>query len=236
MGIVGHPWVVTILCMVGSFLICGIPFGLIIGKVFGHVDIRTAGSGNIGATNALRVGGPLVGGLTLLCDVVKGVVCVTVSKFLIARIGLGAGVAVVAPGSGNEVMVSLVALSCICGHVFSPYLKFHGGKGIAAGVGVLLALYPPLGLVSIAGFAVVVALTRYVSLASITGAVLAPISAFVLLPEASLAYKLLVVAMAALVIWAHRENIKRLVNGTESKLSFSARAGKGEDADESSNS
>ena len=221
MGIVGHPWAVTVLCMIGSFLIGGIPFGLLIGKALEHVDIRKAGSGNIGATNALRVGGPLVGALTLVCDVAKGIICVVVSKYLIAHWGLGAGIAAVAAGSGNEIMAALVALACICGHVYSPYLKFHGGKGVAVGVGALVGLYPPLVLASIVGFVIVVAATRYVSLASLTATVLAAISTFVLQPEASLSYKLIVLVMAAIVVWSHRENIKRLASGTESKFSLS---------------
>lgn len=226
MGIAGHPWIVTLICMVASYFICGIPFGLLIGKALEHVDIRRAGSGNIGATNALRVGGPLVGALTLVCDVAKGVLCIVASKHLIAWLGFGAGVASVAPGSGNEVMMALVGLSCICGHVYTPYLKFHGGKGVAVGVGVLAALYPPLVLASIVGFVVVFAATRYVSLASLTATVLAAISTFVLLPEASLSYKLLVLVMATIVVWSHRENIQRLANGTESKTSFSKHAKK----------
>ena len=216
-------WAVTAICMVASYFICGIPFGLIWGKVVGGVDIRTAGSGNIGSTNALRVGGKAVGALTLVCDVLKGVLCLEASKYVIAALGFGAGVAAVSPGAAGDVCVAAVSLSCICGHVFSPYLHFHGGKGVAAGLGVLLGLSPVLGLVHLGIFLVAVVPTRYVSLGSVVTAIAAPVTVRLLFPEASLGYWLLVCAMALIVVWAHRGNIKRLLAGTESKLSFHAK-------------
>ena len=220
MGISGHPWVVTALCMVASYFICGIPFGLIMGKLVDHVDIRRSGSGNIGATNAARVGGPLVGGLTLVCDVSKGFICVTASKYIISWVGFGTGIAAVAPGTSADVMVALIALCSIGGHVFSPYLKFHGGKGIAAGLGVLLALDLRIGLTSLVGFTIVLLITKYVSAGSITGGVLAPISVQLYIPEATLAYKIIILICAIIVIVAHHENIKRIINGTESQASI----------------
>ena len=216
----GLAWAATACCMVASYLVCGIPFGLIWGKVVGGVDIRTAGSGNIGSTNALRVGGKTVGALTLVCDVLKGVISLEASKYAIALVGFGQSVAVTDPGAAGDVMVAAVSLACICGHVFSPYLHFHGGKGVAAGLGVLLGLSPVLGLLHLGIFLVAVVPTRYVSLGSVVTALAAPITVRLLFPQCSLGYWLIVTAMALIVVWAHRGNIKRLLAGTESKLSF----------------
>ena len=215
-----RAWIVTIACMVAAYFICGIPFGLIWGKVVGGVDIRTAGSGNIGSTNALRVGGKKVGALTLACDVLKGMACLTASKYAIAYLGLGGGLEAVVPGAAGDVMVAFVSLSCICGHVFSPYLHFHGGKGVAAGLGVLLGLSLPFGLLHLAIFIVAVVPTRYVSLGSVLTALCAPVTVRLMFPTCSLGYWAVVTCMALVVVWAHRGNIRRLLDGTESKLSF----------------
>ena len=141
---------ITLACVVVSFLVCGIPFGLIIGKLSGNGDIRNAGSGNIGTTNALRVAGPKVAAATLLFDMLKGVLGVCVSRIVIAHVAFEGNVAMLAPGAPADWVLALVALACLCGHVFSPYLHFHGGKGIAVGVGVLFGWYWPLHLFTLA--------------------------------------------------------------------------------------
>lgn len=210
----------TIACMVASYLICGIPFGLIIGKVLGHRDIREEGSGNIGTTNALRVAGPKVAAATLLFDVLKGVICLQVSRHIIAVVGLGFNVSVVAPGTTHDWMVALVALACLYGHVFSPYLKFRGGKGIATGVGILFGFFWPLALVHLAIFIVLVALTGFVSVGSIATAALVPFTMYVAFPEMSLVSLAIWAILGWSVVWAHRSNIGRLRAGTESKLSL----------------
>ena len=212
----------TIACMVGSYLICGIPFGLILGRVMGHVDIRKSGSGNIGTTNALRVAGPKVAAATLLFDVLKGVVCINVARVIIATLGWGAPSAegVLDPGSAYDWMISLVALSCLYGHIFSPYLKFHGGKGIATGVGILFGFFWPLALVHLAIFIVLVAITRYVSLGSVVTAAIVPVTVFVAFPSIGLPSLAIWALLGWTVVWAPRANIARLRAGTESKLSF----------------
>ena len=126
----------TAITMVASYLVCGIPFGKIIIALTMHKDIQKEGSGNIGTTNALRVGGPKVAALTLAFDLLKGMVCVMVFRDVV--IGGNSWT----PDVPVDLMVALVALSALYGHIFSPYLKFHGGKGSATGVGILFGYLP----------------------------------------------------------------------------------------------
>ena len=141
-----NPILLTAICAVVSFFIGAIPFGLILGRVFNHTDIRKAGSGNIGTTNALRVAGPKVAALTLLLDCLKGAICVVIARPLIASVGYGFPVSIMAPGAAGDWMLGVICLAAVWGHIFSPYLNFHGGKGIAVGLGVILAWYWPIGL------------------------------------------------------------------------------------------
>ena len=206
-------------CIVGSYLICGIPFGLILGRIMGNVDIRKSGSGNIGTTNALRVAGPKVAAATLLFDVLKGVVCINISRIVIASAGWGAPRTFEA-GSGEDWVIALVALTCLYGHIFSPYLKFHGGKGIATGVGILFGYFWPLALVHLAIFIVLVAITRYVSVGSIATAALVPVTMLIAFPEMSIVALAIWALLGWTVVWAHRSNIRKLRDGNENKLSF----------------
>ena len=216
----GPAVAVLVACIVGSYLICGIPFGLILGRIMGNVDIRKSGSGNIGTTNALRVAGPKVAAATLLFDVLKGVVCINVSRIVIASIGWGAARTFEA-GSGEDWVIALVALACLYGHIFSPYLKFHGGKGIATGVGILFGYFWPLALVHLAIFIVLVAITRYVSVGSIVTAALVPVTMFIAFPKMSIVALGIWALLGWTVVWAHRSNIRKLRDGNENKLSFS---------------
>ena len=143
-----NPILLTAICAVVSFFIGAIPFGLILGRVFNHTDIRKAGSGNIGTTNALRVAGPKVAALTLLLDCLKGAICVLIARPLIADLGYGFPPSIMAPGAAGDWMLGVICLAAVWGHIFSPYLNFHGGKGIAVGLGVILAWYWPIGLVA----------------------------------------------------------------------------------------
>lgn len=225
----GGVAVIAIVCALASYLVCGVPFGLILGEVLGHKDIRRAGSGNIGTTNALRVAGPKVAALTLLLDVMKGVVCVNLSRMVLGGRALGAlpdwdpAASPIAPGAPFGWAVALVALACLYGHIFSPYLKFHGGKGIATGVGILFGFYWPLALVHLAIFIVLVAITRYVSVGSIATAAVVPITMWVAFPGITPIELGIWALLGWTVVWAHRGNIARLRAGTESKLSFSKR-------------
>ena len=225
---------VTAVCIVASYLICGIPFGKILGRAIGHVDIQKAGSGNIGTTNALRVAGPKVAAFTLLFDVLKGVLCVNVARLLI---GASQGFDIahtfeMVPEQGVGAMaLALVCLSCLVGHIFTPYLHFHGGKGIATGVGVLFGLSWPLALIHLAVFIVLVAITKYVSVGSMVTAALVCVTVPLYFPQAGEEFHIILGAMGLLVVWAHRSNIKKLLHGHESKLSFTKRVTKLDDAE-----
>ncbi|MCF2620841.1 glycerol-3-phosphate 1-O-acyltransferase PlsY [Collinsella tanakaei] len=215
--------VALVACIIGSYLICGIPFGLILGRIMGHVDIRKSGSGNIGTTNALRVAGPKVAAATLLFDVLKGVICINISRFVIAAVGWGAPRGFEA-GSGEDWVIALVALACLYGHIFSPYLKFHGGKGIATGVGILFGYFWPLALIHLAIFIVLVAITKYVSVGSIATAAVVPLTMYIAFPQMSPVALAIWALLGWTVVWAHRGNMKKLAAGNENKLSFSKRA------------
>lgn len=213
---------VLIVCVVASYLIGGITFGYLIGKFGAGEDIRTEGSGNVGATNALRVLGPAAGALTLLGDVLKGVLCVCASRAALGAV-LGADAALMNPGGQYDYFLALVCAAALLGHMFSPYLGFHGGKGIAVGFGVMVAWLWPVGLSLWFPFLVGVILTRYVSVGSIAAAISLPIWSYVYYPQLSPLSLGITVVLAALVVWAHRKNIVKLAHGEESKLSFSSK-------------
>ena len=212
----------TAACMAVTFLVCGIPFGVIIGELMGKGDIRKSGSGNIGTTNALRVGGKLVGALTLLCDVLKGLVCVVASSWVLSGL-CDPSALMIFPGRGADWALSLVSLAGLAGHMFSPYLHFKGGKGIAVGFGVCMGWIWPVGLSLWIPFLAGVIATRYVSVGSIAAAISLPLWILLYYPSSSFAMKAVFAFMAALVVWAHRSNIKKLMQGNESKLSFSSK-------------
>ncbi len=209
----------VVLSIVVTFLICGIPFGVIIGELFGKGDIRKSGSGNIGTTNALRVGGAKVGALTLLCDVLKGFICVMASHAILAQF-CDPSPTLLLPGNNLDWVLSLVSFAGLAGHMFSPYLHFKGGKGIAVGFGVCMGWIWPVGLSLWIPFLVGVVLTRYVSVGSIAAAISLPVWLLIYYPQSTLAMKVIFAIMALLVVWAHRSNIKKLMQGTESKLSL----------------
>lgn len=209
-------YVATAVACLLSYLICGVPFGLLIARTSG-VDVRTVGSGNIGTTNVARSVGKGEAALTLGCDVGKGLICMLVARTLIPLVS-GFEWAAFCPGCGFGWIMSCVYLCCVLGHVFSPYLGFHGGKGIAVGFGGALGLCWPVALGIIAVFAVFAVPTRYVSLGSVCAAASLPLWSLVF--GFSTASVLPVVAVAVVVIWAHRSNIKKLVNHEERKFSF----------------
>lgn len=211
----------TAMTMIVSYLICGIPFGKILVGLMSHKDIQKEGSGNIGTTNALRVGGPKVAALTLAFDLLKGMVCVIVFRDVVyAGSSWSASSTVSYP-----LLIALVALACLYGHIFSPYLKFHGGKGIATGVGILFGFYWPLALIHLAIFIVLVAITRYVSVGSIVTAALVPVTVFLTQPGIPLPALAVWAILGWSVVFAHRGNIARLRAGTENKLSFGSKKG-----------
>ena len=182
-----------------AYLLGSVPTGFLLGSLAG-VDVRKAGSGNVGATNVARVAGKKHGLLTLLGDTAKGFVPV----FLALQLGFGAAA------------TGLVALAAFSGHLYSIFLKFQGGKGVATALGALLALAPAATLVLVIIFFLVAAASRIVSLASIVAAGAAPAMLWFLnYPPASAGASL---AMTLMVIWRHRANIQRLCAGVEPKF------------------
>ena len=198
--------------LVGSYLLGSIPFGYLAGRLVG-IDIRQAGSGNVGATNVVRVLGKGYGYPVFALDFLKGFGAVKISMLI-------------APGrppewNSPEIFGILAALSSVLGHLYPPWLKFKGGKGVATSAGALLALTPVATLIGVATWIIVFWLTRYVSLASITAAVVLPIVILVVSSQDQNKGRPLVYSsacVAAVVIWRHRSNLSRLMRGTEPRF------------------
>ena len=193
--------------LAGAYLLGSIPFGYLLVRIFRKQDIRTTGSGNIGATNVARSGAKGLGVLTLAMDLLKGFVAVLLAKHLAPG----------KPGFPSDLAV-LAAVGAILGHIFPVWLRFRGGKGVATALGVFLALAPPVALAGVLTFALTVAITRIVSLASILAAAVLPVFAMVLMPDRSPVYLGGVIFIALLVIVKHQGNIARLLQGTENRF------------------
>lgn len=189
-----------ILAAVIAYLIGSIPSGLILGKLFWHTDLREYGSHNIGATNAWRTLGKGAGIAVFIADSLKG----------------QAGVALGLVLAGTPLAAVLGGLFAIIGHSFSIFLGFHGGKGVATSLGVLTMLMGDVTFIVFVVWFTIVYMTRYVSLGSVVAGFLTPILAA--LYGYPMEYVLFTVIAAILVIVRHRENIKRLMNGTENKI------------------
>ena len=204
--------VTLVTVLIGSYFLGSIPFGYLAGRLAG-IDIRKAGSGNVGATNVVRVLGKRYGYPVFALDFLKGFGAVKISMLM-------------APGrppewNSSEIVGILAAMSSILGHLYPPWLKFKGGKGVATSAGALLALTPVATLIGIAIWIIVFWLTRYVSLASITAAVVLPIVILVVSSQDQNKRKPLVYSsacVAAVVIWRHRSNLSRLMRGTEPRF------------------
>lgn len=182
--------------------LCGaIPFGYIIAKIFKHVDIRTIGSGNPGATNVYRTISKPLGVLTLVLDLLKGFIPVYFTVLL---------------NPDSVWLIIAVAFVTIIGHVFTVFLNFKGGKGVATGCGVFLALNPLAILICVLVFVLFLVIFRYVSFASIMAAVTLPVSLYFL--NSMIEIVIFASIISILVIVRHISNIKRLLNGTENKI------------------
>jgi glycerol-3-phosphate acyltransferase PlsY len=191
------PNSILLLC---SYCIGSIPSGLLLAKAFGGVDIRTKGSGNIGATNVYRTLGRKIGILTLVGDCLKGLLPVLAAKALHLP----------------DEWVALIGLAAFLGHIFPLFLRFKGGKGVATALGVFLATSPLAILGALGIFVIVLMSWRYVSLASITAAAFMPL--FTTLIYRNPIFVAMSIVISVIVILKHHENIKRLRNGTESKF------------------
>ncbi|MDQ6973390.1 MAG: glycerol-3-phosphate 1-O-acyltransferase PlsY [Mariprofundaceae bacterium] len=193
-----------------AYLLGAIPFGLLFSRWFTGKDPRQHGSGNIGATNAMRTGGKTVGICTLLADIAKGVIPVAIAMSI----------------QHDPRITNAVALAAFLGHIFPIYLKFKGGKGVATMFGVLIPWLPWVAIASFAIWLILFKLTRYVSLASILAGLLLPLLAWSLASiqhqSLHLSSLILCTCLAFLMIARHHENIVRLWQGTESKINKKA--------------
>lgn len=191
----------AILIIALSYLIGSIPFGVIIGLVLKGVDIRDSGSGNIGAANAIRTLGVVPGIIVLLLDIAKGFFAVYISTHLML---------------GNPLMNVTAGLMAIVGHNCSMFLKFKGGKGIATTLGVFLALNWQIALICIVTYIIIVVITRYSSLGSLSGTLAMPVCMYIFHQPQE--YFWFSVIAAVFAFYKHKENIKRLLKGEEAKM------------------
>jgi glycerol-3-phosphate acyltransferase PlsY len=185
--------------LVVGYLVGSIPFGLVVGKVFYGVDVRERGSGNIGTTNVFRVLGKKAGVAVFVLDMLKGYIPAVVGVWLF-----------------DPWLVVFIAAAPVIGHVYPIYLKGRGGKGIATGAAVVLALVPLIFVIIFSVWIAMVLITRYVSVASLTACTLVPFLTFVL--GEPLPYKIAGILVTALLWWAHRGNLRRLAAGEENRV------------------
>ena len=185
-----------ILVITISYLMGSVPFGLILTKIFLNKDIRDIGSGNIGATNVLRTGNKIIGYLTLLLDVLKAVIPVLYIKFNFPE------------------LIYVSSLSVFIGHVFPLWLKFKGGKGVATYLGILFSINYILGFIFVASWLIIFFILRYSSLGSMLATFIIPVFNFL---NPSFENEYFFIIMFILILFTHRENVKRLINKEESK-------------------
>ena len=206
-----------IIIAVIAYLIGSINFSIILSKKMAGFDIREKGSGNAGTTNMLRAVGKKAAVITLICDILKGVVSILIAV-LVGKI---------IKNLDNALLVQLAGIFVIIGHTFPVFFKFKGGKGIATALGVLLMINWQIGLICLIFALVLMALTKMVSVGSIAAAILFPILvAFIdqnyIVPTSNSNWSYLVfsIIVSLLVIFNHRANVQRILNGTENRLSF----------------
>ncbi|WP_142416788.1 glycerol-3-phosphate 1-O-acyltransferase PlsY [Bartonella massiliensis] len=193
-----NPWFIFLI----SYLIGSIPFGLLFTKLAKLGDIRTIGSGNIGATNVLRTGNKKVAALTLLCDMLKGAIVVFVIKFFSDPLD-------------NSLLVSLAGFFAFLGHLFPIWLKFRGGKGVATYLGVCLGVYWPAAIIFMIVWSAIFLLMRYSSLSALVTVTVTPIFVFYFSDSY---FCCMLITMSLFVFIKHSANISRLLIGKESKI------------------
>lgn len=203
---------VYIIVSIIAYLLGSISFSIIISKKMAGFDVRDKGSKNAGSTNVLRTVGKKAAIITLICDCLKGVIAI-----LIAYIAGN-----IAKNLDRALLIQLAGIFVVLGHTFPVFFKFKGGKGVATSLGVLLMVNWQIGLICLVFALILMALTRFVSLGSVAAAILFPVlTVFItnnyLVPGN---YIIFGIILAILVIFNHRENVKRLLTGTENKLSF----------------
>ena len=206
-----------------AYLIGAIPFGIIISRLFGIKDIRNEGSGNIGAANVWRIVGFKAAVWVFIADIGKGAVAILMAAAFYNKFELSF--------YSLELFLATCGAAVVIGHIFPVFLKFKGGKGANTTLGVAAALLPIHSLICVTVFVTVLVVTKYVSLGSIIGAAVLSLSLifekFVLGHDVSNVYLIMTSILTVLVIFAHRQNISRIISGNEKVFSFSAKAGSG---------
>ncbi len=192
---------IAALLLVAGYFSGSIPFGLLLTRAFANKDVRSEGSGNIGATNVARVAGKKVGALVLLLDALKGALPVVAARWLLP---------------GEPLWHDAVGLAAFFGHVFPVWLKFKGGKGVATALGVLVVLLPWAALAGFVVWAAILAIFRVSSVGSLAGAVVAVAVGFVV--HRPIEYPAVAVVFLVLMLFTHRSNLKRLINRQENKV------------------
>lgn len=195
-----------------AYLIGSINFSVIFSKKMAGFDVREKGSGNAGTTNMLRSVGKKAAVITLICDILKGVVAILIALFIGKIIG----------SANTSALVQTAGIAVILGHTFPIFFKFKGGKGVATSLGVLIMSNWQIGLICLVFALILIALTQMVSVGSIAAAVLYPVLTL-FIPQNYIAegnYLIYSILLAVLIIFNHRENVKRLLNGNENRISF----------------
>ena len=200
---------VPALAVLAAYLVGSLSFAVIISRAMGLADPRSYGSKNPGATNVLRSGNKAAAVLTLAFDALKGYVPVLLALLWRDRLGL------------SELVIAMIGLAAFLGHLWPVFFRFQGGKGVATAAGVLLALNPHLGLATLASWVIVAVFMRYSSLASLVAAVFAPF--YQLLIWGGGDAMLAILPMSLLLVWRHAANIRRLLDGTESRIGKTSR-------------
>ena len=204
--------VVNVVTAIIAYLIGSINFSVILSKKMAGFDVREKGSGNAGTTNMLRAVGKKAAAITLVCDILKGVVAILIAMFI----------GNVVEEANKPLLVQIAGIAVILGHTFPIFFKFKGGEGVATSLGVLIMSNWQIGLICLVFALILIILTQMVSVGSIAAAILYPVLTL-FIPENYIVpgnYLIYSVILAVLVVFNHRENVKRLLNGTENKISF----------------
>lgn len=200
-----------------AYLLGAIPFSFLIASIAGVGDLRRIGSGNLGATNVWRAAGAFAGIAVFLADIGKGAAAIVLARFFLEY----SSQSWVSP----DIVLVVAGLMAVLGHVFPIYLGFRGGKGAATGLGMMAILLPIPTLVAFVVFATVAAAWRYISLATIVGTVslfiAVAVQKFWLAPEVDLVYFIMTLVLTILIVFTHRQNISRLLSGTENRINLS---------------
>ncbi len=195
-----------------AYLIGSINFSVILSKKMAGFDVREKGSGNAGTTNMLRSVGKKAAAITLVCDILKGVIAILIAMLMNK----------IFPNSNGALLVQIAGVAVILGHTFPIFFKFKGGKGVATSLGVLIMSNWQIGLICLVFALILIILTQMVSVGSIAAAILYPVlTIFIpqnyILPGNYIIYS---VVLAVIIVFNHRENVKRLLSGTENRISF----------------